>query len=218
MISLFSRRLKAVCAYLLLAVAGITPMPAKMVDIPTTTAHLDLPGDWTIKDRNDVALYAVAEGSGTSVTVALFTNDNGQGVEQPQFAANMQTVLRQRANKEGASMKIVNDGMTELNGVPADFLQAELAFPEGGVAYARSYALAENGSILVLTLLTRDPSPAADASLQEIAKSLRFDRPPVLPGANLWTNYHLGWGLLACVLVIIAGLVLFIFARRRASS
>jgi hypothetical protein len=217
MTSLFSRRLKIAGVCLLLALAGLMPGSAKTLDIPTTTAHLELPGDWTIQNRNDIALYAVQEGSGMSVTVALFTNENGQGVENPQFVENMETVLRQRANKEGASVKIVNGGKTDLNGVPADFLQAELAFPEGGVAYARSYAVAENGSILVLTLLTRDPSETADAALQDIAKSLHFDRPPLLPGTNLWSKYHLGWGLLVLVIVLVAGLALLLFFRRRAA-
>jgi hypothetical protein len=215
MISLFPRRLKIAGACLLLAATGMTTTPAKTVDIRTTTAHLDLPGDWTIQDRKDVALYAVDEANARSVTVYLFTNENGQGVGAPQFAENMESVLRQRANKEQASVKIVNGGTTDLNGVPADFLQAELAFSEGGVAYARCYALAENGSVLVLTLLTRDPSEMADASLQAIAKSLRFDRPPVLPGTNLWTKYHLGGVLLAFAVIVVGGLGLLVFFRRR---
>jgi len=216
MTSLFFRRLK-IAGVCLLAAIGVMPAPAKTLNIPTTTAHIDLPGDWTIKNQNDMALYAVSEGSGESVTIALFTNDNKQGVEKPLFLSNLETVLRQRANKEGASVKIVNGGGTDLNGIPADFLQAELAFPEGGVAYARAYGLAENGSILVLTLMTRDSSETADAGLQDIAKTLRFDRPPVLPGANLWTNYHLGWGLLAFVVFVVVGTALLLLFRCRAT-
>jgi hypothetical protein len=75
--------------------------------------------------------------------------------------------------------------------------------------------VAENGSILVLTLMTRDSSEKADAGLQDIAKTLRFDRPPVLPGANLWIKYHLGWGLLAvAVLAVVGAAFLFLFRRR----
>jgi len=213
MMFLLPRRLQVASACLVLAVSGITSVPAKTIDIPTTNAHLDLPGDWSVMQRNDVALYAIAPEKGTSVTVALFTNENGQGVGQGQFGANMETVLAERANKEGASMKVINDGTTDLNGVPADFLQAELAFPEGGVAYARSYALAENNSILVVTLLSRDPT--ADASLQAIARTLRFDRPPLLPDSNLWTTLHIGRDLLVFAAVMIAGLLVLAFARRR---
>lgn len=212
---LYFRRMKAAAVCLLLAFAGIMSAPAKTIDIPTTDAHLDLPDDWTVMNRDDIALYAFSSGTGASATISLFVNDKGQTVDQPQFVANMERVLLERAKKEGATMKMLSEGSTDLNGVPADFLQAELAFPEGGVAYARSYALAENKSILVMTLLSRDPT--ADASLQKIARTLRFDRPPLLPDANLWRNYHLGWGLLAFAVIVVAGLLILWWACRRTS-
>jgi hypothetical protein len=65
----------------------------------------------------------------------------------------------------------------------------------------------------VITLLSRDPT--ADASLQAIAKTLRFDRPPILPDANLWTTLHIGRDLLVFAAVMIAGLLVVAFARRR---
>jgi hypothetical protein len=207
------RPLRATGLFLLLAMAIAIPAGAKTVRIPTTDAHLDLPDDWTLKPRQDVALYAVAPDGGASATVALFTNQNGQGVDGPKFVTNLESVLNDRATKERASMKIVDEGLTNLNGVPADFLQAELAFAEGGEAYGRSYALAENHSILVLTLLS--PDSGADAKLQEIARTLRFNRPPVLPGDTLWSTYHLGWVLLVLMIVVVIGLVIIATAKRR---
>jgi hypothetical protein len=213
MLFLLIRRLGVVAASLLFAVSGIASASAKTIDIPTTDAHIDVPDDWSLVNRQNIALYAFAPEKGRSLTVTLYTNENGQGVEQRQFAANMEELLAERANKEGASIKVINHGITDLNGVPADFLLAELAFAEGGVAYARTYALAENNSILVITLLTRDPT--ADASQQAIARTLRFDRPPFVPGANLWTTLHLGRDLLVFAAVVIAAWVVIAFARRR---
>jgi uncharacterized membrane protein YdfJ with MMPL/SSD domain len=97
MSSLFSRRLKIAAIGLLLAVAVVVPTPAKTLEIPVAAAHIDLPGNWTIQNQKDMALYAVSEGSGESVTVTFFSNDNGQGVEAPLFLENMETVMRQRA-------------------------------------------------------------------------------------------------------------------------
>jgi hypothetical protein len=121
-------------------------------------------------------------------------------------------VLNDRATKERASLKVVSEGSTDLNGVPADFLQAELAFAEGGVAYGRSYALAENGRILVLTLLS--PDPGMDANLQAIARTLRFDHPPVVPGATIWATYHLGRALFALVVFVIVVIVIIRAVKR----
>jgi uncharacterized membrane protein YdfJ with MMPL/SSD domain len=215
MISSCIRRLRVTGFFFLLAVAFAMPASAKTIAIPTTDAHFEVPNDWTVTSRNDMALYALAPDGKASATVALFTNQDGKGVDDPEFFSNLEGVLNERATKERASMKVVSEGPTDLNGVPADYLQAELAFAEGGVAYGRSYAIGENNHILVLTLLS--PDPGADAHLQAIAKTLRFDHPPLLPGATIWTNYHLGWVLLALVVFVLIGLGALAAMKRRSS-
>ena len=178
---------------------------ANTVPVPSQGASIAIPDDWTVLKRPNVVLVAAAPGETAALGILVSANHDLRQVDSPAAIDGIKQGLQDKAAQEGASLKVIEAGPRVLNGVPAGFLQTEQDLPGGRVIYNRTYHLAANGKLFLLTLDAKDKG--SDPVLQQIAESFRFDRPPELPGPSDFFVHRLGE---ICGVVLLLGLAAFL--------
>jgi hypothetical protein len=112
----------------------------------------------------------------------VFPNTQNDAVTDDRIIAGMKKGMIAKAASQGQQTEITAEGPVTVNGVPSYVLQSKTLLPNSKIVYVRSYPIAANGKLYLLSLQTLDP--ANDSELQGIANSFRFSTPPDLPDAS----------------------------------
>lgn len=152
---------------------------ANTVPVPGEGVSITIPDDWVLLNRPDLALVAAAPGETTALGITVKSNNDHLRVDNSRYFVDLERDLLEKSAKSGTSIKIIDSGPRNLNGVPAAFMESEEVFSGNMTVYDLVYHLAANGKFYHLTLDTRDSFQVP--ALEKIAESLRFDHPPAIP-------------------------------------
>lgn len=184
---------------------------ANTVPVSGEGVSITIPDDWVLLNRPDLALVAAAPGETTALGITVKANDDHLRVDNSRYFVDLERDLLEKSAKSGTSIKIIDSGPRNLDGVPAAFMESEEVFPGNLTVYDLVYHLAANGKFYHLTLDTRDSFQVP--ALEKIAESLRFDHPPVIPPLPVTSNFieHRLMEITGVVLVV--GLAVWIIRR-----
>jgi hypothetical protein len=143
---------------------------AKPVELPADNLRIDIPDDWVVsanpgKQLSNAVLFA-GDAAHTAVVICLYPNQKNPKIDST-FLRDMEAGMMK---SEGTA--IIHDEPIELEVQHTYVIQMQTSLPHKRTIYAHCYPFAANGKLYVLTVQSFDQ--AKEATLQPIAKSLRF--------------------------------------------
>ncbi len=192
---------------------------AKTVSLASEQASVDIPDTWIEQSppanaSSTVIVTAISAEKKSMVQVQAFPNPRGALAAQPDLVTNIKNNISNQYVAHGGQVQFTGESKVDLSNVPAYVIQYTVTMPSGPALMARSYQLAANGKLYLITLRTVDAG--ADADLQAIANSFHFDSPPTLPTPQV-AGHRIRYYLAAAggVVVLVALGAGFYYYRQR---
>ena len=195
---------------------------AATVDLTGQGASVDLPDSWTSKQQqadesaatSSLILSAINEEKTALLQVQVCPNPHGLLADQSDLVSNVKDDISNQIVAHGGQVQFTGESKIELNNIPAYLIQYTETAPSSKQVLARTYQVAANGKLYLLSLRTFDTT--ADADLQAIANSFRFATPPVLPTPTV-PGHRIRYFLMAGAgaVALIAAIIGVVVYRRR---
>lgn len=214
------------CLVAVLLCSGWSAVAAKTVDVPGEAASVDIPDAWTSQTQPPPAnsgstqsvliLSALSAEKTSLLQIEVCANPRGIMAGQPDLVGNIKDAITNQIVSHGGAVQFTSEGKVALNDVPAYLIQyTTTSSPSAKQVLGRSYEVAANGKLYLISLRTFDA--ASDGDLQGIANSLRFASPPVLPSppvSHRWLKIALAAGG-GVVLLVLAGVGIYYYRQRQ---
>jgi hypothetical protein len=196
---------------------------AKTVSLDGEQASIDIPDTWTSKAQpadatssaTSLILSAVNAEKTSMLQILVCNNPRGMLASQPDLITNIKDNISNQVLSHGGQVQFTGEGKVNLNDVPAYLIQYTATGTSSPQLTARSYQIAANGKLYVISL--RTVNAAADADLQAIANSFHFDSPPVLPTPQV-PVHRIRYYLIAAAAVVVLvalGVGLYYYRQRQ---
>jgi hypothetical protein len=217
--------MRQLCAVMVVLLCAVSPAGARTIPLDGQGASIDVPDSWgenqvqgsASPSASAMILSVMNAEKNSMLQIQVIPNPHDLTASQSDLVANTKEAISNKIYSHGGQIKFTSEGATALNSVPAysiQYTETTGTTSDSKQIQSRFYQVAANGKIYLITLRTFDAS--ADASLQTIANSFRFDSPPVLPAPHAPEHrirYYLMAG--AGVLLVIGLGVGFYYYRQR---
>ncbi len=214
--------MKLLCTAILLVLTVCPAVQAATIDLPGQGASVDLPDTWTSKQQpvddskpaSSMILAAINAEKTSMLQIEELGNPHGLLADQPALVSNIKENISNQIVSHGGQMQFTGESKVSLNDVPAYLIQYTETTPDSKQLSARTYQVAANGKLYIISLRTVDAG--TDADLQAIANSFRFAAPPVLPTPQA-PVHRIRYILMAVagVVVLVGAIVGYVIYRRR---